>query len=159
MSHILIICTANICRSPLAEGVLRDRLAKKGFKEWVVSSAGTWAMQVRGASTNSVIVMEQAQIDISNHQSRMVDDDMLKAANLVICMESNHAEALRAEFPDQAHKIYMLTEMVGRRYNITDPYGGPLEEYQRMGRDVTELIDEGFDKIVALAQGDGLTSL
>ena len=45
-------------------------------------------------------------------------------------MEDGHAEALRAEFPAQAHKVFMLTEMIGRNYNIPDPYGGPAYEYQ-----------------------------
>lgn len=158
MSHVLFVCTANICRSPVAEGVFRNRLAKQNMSGWTVSSTGTWAMQVRGASRNSVIVMERVGIDISQHQARMVDSDMLAEADLVICMESNHAEALRAEFPSEAHKIYMLTEMIGRRYNITDPYGGPLPEYERMANDVTSLIDEGFANIVKLAQENSLTS-
>ena len=43
MAHIMVVCTANICRSPVAETLLRDRLEKEGLADWEVSSAGTWA--------------------------------------------------------------------------------------------------------------------
>ena len=71
--------------------------------------------------------------------------------DLILTMEVGHAEALRAEFPRQAHKVYMLAEMVGRTYNIADPYGGPLEEYERMYDGLAEVIDNGLDRIIALA--------
>ena len=154
MSHILIICTANICRSPVAEGLLRDRLSKRGLEDWTVSSAGTWAHETRGASVNSVKVMSEYGLDIQDHLSRMVEEKFLSEADLVLCMESGHAEALRTEFPDQAYKIYMLSAMAGQSYGVHDPYGEPLSSYQRMGAEMTGLIDGGMDRIVQLAEED-----
>jgi protein-tyrosine-phosphatase len=153
MPHVLFICTANICRSPVAEGVFRQRLEAAGLEGWTTGSAGTWAMQKRGASRNSVLVMEEDGIDIGDHQARLVSAELLDEADLVLCMESGHAEALRSEFPNVAAKIFMLSEMVGRRFSVSDPYGGSLPEYRRMADDVTEIIDEGFERIVALARG------
>lgn len=152
MAHILIICTANICRSPVAEGLLRDRLAKRGLDDWTVSSAGTWAMVKRGASENSVIVAKDYGLDISDHVARMVEESFLDEADLVLCMEDGHAEALRAEFPAQAHKVFMLTEMTGRAYSVSDPYGEPLIAYQRMAAELAGIIDGGLDRIIELAE-------
>ncbi len=152
MAHILIICTANICRSPVAEAILRDRLAKRGLEDWTVSSAGTWAMTRRGASENSVIVAREYGLDISSHQARMVEEEYLREADLVLCMEAGHAEALRAEFQGQAHKVFMLTEMAGRPYSVYDPFGEPLISYQRMAAELAGLIDGGMDRIVQLAE-------
>lgn len=152
MPHVLMICTANICRSPVAEGLLRDRLHKRGLLDWTVSSAGTWAQVERGASENSVVVMNERGLDITSHVSRMVKGEHLRQADLVLCMESGHAEALRAEFYQYAPKIHLLTEMAGRHYSISDPYGQPLTAYRLMANEVEEIIDEGVDEIIRLAE-------
>ncbi|MCL4803064.1 MAG: low molecular weight phosphotyrosine protein phosphatase [Anaerolineae bacterium] len=152
MPNVLIICTANICRSPVAAAMLQDRLRKRGLANWTVRSAGTWAIVARGASRYSIDVSRRGGLDISNHRARMVDEDQMNQADLVLTMEVGHAEALRAEFPKQAHKVYMLTEMTGHAYNVPDPYGGPLEGYEQMYDSLGELIDGGLDRIIDLAQ-------
>lgn len=154
MAHILVVCTANICRSPVAEALLRDRLDKRGFDDWTVGSAGTWAMATRGASRNSQVVMAQYGLDISNHIARMVDDSLLQEADLVLCMEEGHVEALMAEFPEQAHKVHAITAMAGPTYSVNDPFGGPLIEYERMSAELASIIDRGMDKIIVLAEGN-----
>ncbi len=151
MPHIIFVCTANICRSPVAEAVLRDRLQKRGLAEWTVSSAGTWAMMKRGASRNSVLVLAEQGLDISHHQSQLIEGRHLVAADLVVCMESGHAEALRVEFPQHAGKIFMLSEMVNCHFSVNDPYGQSLDAYQEMAQEVTELIDSGLERILELA--------
>ncbi len=152
MANILIICTANICRSPVAAALLRDRLRQRGLADWMVSSAGTWAMVSRGASRYSIEVMQRDGIDITEHRARMVEEGHMVDADLVLTMETGHAEALRAEFPGHAHKVFLLTEMLGHSYNIADPYGGPLEEYERMVIGLSDVIDQGLDQIITIAQ-------
>lgn len=152
MAHILIVCTANICRSPVAEALLRDRLQKRGLTHWQVSSAGTWASWARGASQFSIDVMASQNLDISEHRSRMIDETLLSEADLILCMETGHAEALEIEFPTYADKIFLLSEMIGKQYSIHDPYGEPLEMYQKMASELTELIDSGLARIIELAE-------
>ncbi|MEZ4511957.1 MAG: hypothetical protein R3C62_08775 [Chloroflexota bacterium] len=147
-----MVCTANICRSPVAEGLLRDRLQKRGLADWTVSSAGTWAQLKRGASQNSVIAMSERGLDISNHSAQMVEAKHLREVDLVLCMETGHAEALRAEFHQYAPKIHLLTEMAGRYYSISDPYGQSLSAYKLMANEVEEIIDEGLEEIIRLAE-------
>jgi protein-tyrosine-phosphatase len=152
MAHILVICTANICRSPVAEALLKDRLNKKGYDDWTVSSAGTWALVSRPAARNSQIVAAQQGFDISDHISRMVEEADLNRADLVLCMEEGHVEALKVEFGDQAHKIYPITAMSGAVYSINDPFGGQLHDYQVMIAELTTIIDNSFDRIIELAE-------
>jgi protein-tyrosine-phosphatase len=76
---------------------------------------------------------------------------MLEGAALVLCLAEGHAEAMRAEFPDQADKIFLLTEMVGQQYSVSDPYGGPRHAYERMVNDVTQLVEDGLPRIIELA--------
>ncbi len=111
-------------------------------------------MVQRGASRYSIEVMQRDGIDITDHRARMVEESHVRDADLVLTMEVGHAEALRAEFPEQAHKVFQLTEMIGHSYNISDPYGGPLEEYERMYSGLSEVIDLGLNQIVTLAQAN-----
>ena len=151
MAHILVVCTANICRSPVGAALLKDRLAKRGFADWIVSSAGTWAQWVRGASRFSVEVMARQGIDISGHCARMIDEGLLQQSDLVLCMEIGHVEALQYEFPAFKEKIYLLSEMTGQRFSVPDPYGEPLTQYQAMAEEVAALIDDGLERIIELA--------
>lgn len=150
--HILMICTANICRSPVAEALLRQRLSATGLSDWQVSSAGTWAEDGRAASHYSALLMAEKGQDLNQHRSRVVTGALLNEVDLVLCMESGHAEALRMEFPGDARKIYLLSEMSGHRYSIRDPYGGSLDEYRQMVRDVTAAIDAGLPRIIQLVR-------
>jgi len=151
MAHILVICTANICRSPVGEVVLHDRLVKRGLDGWTVSSAGTWAQWKRGASQHSVDLMREQGFDITGHQAQIISLEHMQQSDLILCMESGHVEALKAEFPTYAYKVYYFSEMAGQQYSITDPYGGTLDEYRRMTEELTGIIDGGLDQIIALA--------
>lgn len=152
MSRILIVCTANICRSPVVTALLQRRLHEAGHANWVVASAGTWATVSRGAARYSIQLMDEQGIDISQHQARMVDEQLIAQADLILCMELGHVEALQVEFPAHRQRIYALSEMIGKRYNIADPYGGNLNDYRVMVEEVTKILDAGFERIVALAE-------
>ena len=152
MAHILIVCTANICRSPVAMVLLRDRLEGRGLSDWTVSSAGTWAMVQRGAATYSRAAMAQVGLDLDDHVARMVEEAYLRDADLVLCMEEGHVEALQNEFPQYADRVYLISEMAGPGYSVADPYGGQYVEYQRMAAEIAGIIDRGLDRIIALAE-------
>lgn len=152
MPHILIVCTANICRSPVGELVLRDRLEAQGFENWQVSSAGTWAQLARSAAQVNIDLMAEQGFDLSQHRAQMVTEAHLAEADLILCMTSSHAEALRAEFPQHADRIYLMSEMIGHRFDVLDPYGGPRDGYERMIKEVSGLVDDGLARIIELAQ-------
>jgi protein-tyrosine phosphatase len=158
MAHVLIVCTANICRSPLVEAMLRQKLQINGYKDWVVSSAGTWAEWERPAARYSQKIAQRIGLDLADHVAKMITPDMMATADLVLVMTGNHKEALQIDFKDQSDKVFLMSEMVGRSYNIVDPYGGPPEGYEEMYRDVSRLLDQGFDNIVALASGDAVVA-
>jgi len=151
MPHVLVICTANICRSPVVEAILRARLWDAGYGDWQVSSAGTLALPGYPAATESVAVAAARGLDISRHESRRVEEHHLEACTLALCMELGHREALHVEYPAHRHKVRLLTEMVGGYEEVEDPIGGPPEEYERMAREVTDLVDRGLPQIVELA--------
>ena len=163
MAHILVVCTANICRSPVVEALIRERLVRSGRDAWTVSSAGTLAINGYPASRFSVEVLAERGLRIEGHSSRCAEQDDIAKADLVLCMESGHAEALRIENPQHRERIFLLTEMVDDDRDVADPYGGPRDGYERMIDLVTRLVDDGFQRIVALGgrhaeQRDGAAS-
>jgi protein-tyrosine phosphatase len=159
MPEILVICTANICRSPVVEALLRDRLTGTDLNnepeadaDWRVSSAGTLAWPGHSAADFSIEVMTERGFDLSEHRSQRAEAHHLATADLVLCMEWGHKEALQIEFPDHRDKIFLLTEMVGNMDEVADPIGGPRVEYEQMIDEVTQLIDDGLPHILQIAR-------
>ena len=153
MPSILFVCTGNICRSPMAMGLLRQRLAQRGAGDpWRVESAGTWAPEGSPASEHGVTVMAQRGIDISQHRARRVSRELLAQFDLILTMERGQAEALVVEFPEFAERIYMLSEMVGEDWDLFDPIGEPVEAYLAAADALEEVLDRGLERILELAQ-------
>lgn len=152
MANILIVCTANVCRSPVAEALLRDRLNKHGLEDWHVGSAGTWATMGQPASYYSVEILSEEGLDIAGHSSRAIDGQIIEESDLVLCMELGHVEALKAEFPQHASRIYALSEMIGELYSVHDPIGGPRPAYEKMVAELTRLIEDGLPRIIKRAR-------
>ena len=152
MPTILIVCTANICRSPMAMVLLERKIQEEQVPgNWIVRSAGTWARDGFAASKHGSDLMTEWGMDLSDHSSMVVNKEMLSETDLVLTMESGHKEALRAEFFEAADRIYMLSEMVGYQAEVRDPYGGSKVEYLETAQELRSYVDEGFDKIIRLA--------
>jgi len=152
MPRILVVCTGNICRSPAAQTLLAHQLAQVGLDDWVVESAGTWALDGRPATPHMVDLMAGRGLDLTAHRARSVNRRFIEQADLVLVMTHSHAEALRYEFPDQADKILLFSEMASaQHYDIQDPYGGSLADYRAGVAQLTNLVEQGWERIVALA--------
>ncbi len=153
MATVLIICTGNLCRSPMVAALLADRLARDpDRRDWRVASAGVWAFGGRPASVFAVEEMRERGIDMRAHRSQPVTRELVETADLVLAMTRNHVEALEVAFPDQAAKVHLLSTVVGRGHDIADPYGGSRTEYATIARDLDALVEAGYDRIVTLAE-------
>jgi protein-tyrosine phosphatase len=152
MPNVLFVCTANICRSPVAEVLFADWLRRHAIPgEWRVGSAGTWAEDGLPATSHSRSLLAQQGLDLSLHRARRVTAELLAETDLVLCMTGAHQEALRAEFPHLAARIHLLSAMAGVPYDIADPYGGPRAGYAAMVAELRDLIERGGDQIVVTA--------
>jgi protein-tyrosine phosphatase len=108
---ILVVCTGNTCRSPMAEVLLRHHLAAAGV-DLAVESAGTLGWGDRPATDKAVAVMAEHGVDLSGHVSRRMDTAMVNAADLVVAMTRVHAWAVVAREADAAERTFLLDEAV-----------------------------------------------
>ena len=152
MSLILVACTANVCRSPMAAGLLCHRLAatKAGTRHRVLS-AGVWAEDDEPASGNAVATMAERGIDISGHRSHSLTTEEVAGAELILVMTHEHARMIRQTWPQYAWKVHLLSEMTGKRRDVEDPYGGSIEEYHACADTMARYINGGLERILELA--------
>jgi protein-tyrosine-phosphatase len=151
--NVLFVCTANQCRSPMAEALLRSLVVQRGEADcWIVQSVGTWAEPGRPATQLSQTVMQRRGIDLANHRSRAIDAEVLAVASIVLVMTRHHQEAILAEFPEARRKVYMLSQLIDRSFDVEDPYGGSLEDYEACAADLQNILTDGYDRLVELIE-------
>ena len=152
MVAILIVCTANICRSPMAEAILKKLVSERqDVGQWNIESAGTWALDGNPPAFLSKYVMEMMGMDISSKKSQSVNLKLLKNFDLVLTMEEEHKQWLKEQYGESGDRVYMLSEMVGEIIDIPDPIGGELFEYKEVAELLQKIITDGFERIYQLA--------
>jgi protein-tyrosine phosphatase len=109
---ILVVCTGNICRSPMAEELLRHHLETHGIASIRVESAGVQAWNGNEAMPEAVQALREVGLDISTHLSRALDQAMLEHADLILAMAVGHRDFV-AQFDREAFaRTFTLKELV-----------------------------------------------
>jgi len=142
----------------MAMGLLRAKVAG-GTEEWRVESAGIWAQRGLPPASYTVEMLLKRGIDLSDYGSRAVTSEMIQDFYLILVMERNQREALRSAFPLHASKIFMLSEMIGKKLDIVDPIGGTLADFEDTAREIEQILEKGYVRIRKLAAGGKTASL
>ncbi len=122
------------------------------LNDWQVDSAGTWAGDGLLPMASAIDAMSARGIDVSEHQSKPIDEVQLKDFQLILVMERGHQEAIRLEFPEVADRVYLLSEMTGSAYEVDDPVTGTLRDHSHAADVIEQLLAAGFDQIEKLSE-------
>jgi protein-tyrosine-phosphatase len=112
MASILIVCTGNICRSPMAEGILRQLLAERGAGHIRVESAGVAGWQDSPPTEEAIMAMLERGIDITSHMARRLGRLMIDSADLIVAMTTDHRDAVARVSQGAAARTFTLKELV-----------------------------------------------
>ena len=136
---ILMVCLGNICRSPLAEGILQSKLPK-GF---IVDSAGTTDMHKgKHPDDRSIETGQKYNVDISQQRSRPFKTEDFEEFDHIYCMDQNNLEDVLslAKTHAQRNKVSLILE---NNQEVPDPYWGGSKDFD----DVYQLLDKACDRI------------
>lgn len=149
---VLIVCTGNTCRSPMAELLMRHRLSQMlecrpddledhGF---AVRSAGLAASAGCPASSESVAVMREHGLDLGKHEAQPLTDQLVRHADLILTMTAGHWQNVVERWPHAAERTHML---LPEQVDVVDPIGRAVDAYRRCAEQIRQGVDFHAERI------------
>ena len=138
-----MVCTGNICRSPMATGLLQNLMPADLRKITELSSAGTHALHGQQAAAPAIQAMIQLGFDIRQHRARQLTPEIGRRADLLVAMETMHLGFIKRLHIWNRPHMRLLGEFGPNPDvpEIEDPYGGPLQAYQACIENMRPCID------------------
>jgi protein-tyrosine phosphatase len=150
---VLLVCTGNTCRSPMAEMLLKQALAERlrcsiekleenGF---FVMSAGISAAAGSPPSIEAVDVLMQQGLDLTQHESRPLTDQLVRHADLILTMTDGHRSAIVEHWPEAANRVELL---LPNECDVADPIGRPLEVYEKCAQEIKRGVSLVAERLI-----------
>jgi ribose 5-phosphate isomerase B len=155
--NVLVVCSGNICRSPMAAAYLRDRLSASSMGHIAVDSAGTLGIEDVPAADEAIEAMREIGVDLSGHRSHGLTATDLETSAIVLAMDREHLKHAALQEPSCAGKCHLLRafengpEPSPDAPDLADPIGLSIEAFRRGRETIRACIDH---LVVALERGD-----
>jgi L-threonylcarbamoyladenylate synthase len=139
--NVVFVCTGNICRSPMGEGILKAMVKKTKFKDiFYIQSAGTLDLGPLPAHDFSLKIADDNEVDLSSHKAKQISKQIVDDASIIFCMAMNHLHYLKKHYPQQKHKFYLLKDWKREKPlavpSIADPIGHELKYFEKTYSDI-----------------------
>jgi tRNA threonylcarbamoyl adenosine modification protein (Sua5/YciO/YrdC/YwlC family) len=149
---IVIVCTGNTCRSPMAEALMRRLIAQRlgcateevEERGVIVASAGVSASPGVGAAPEAVDVMRQMGLDLSRHESQPLNDKLIRHADMVLALTNAHRQAIVRRWPEAGARTMVMRLDGG---DIEDPIGASFEVYEQCAAQIEAALRQRVERL------------
>jgi tRNA threonylcarbamoyl adenosine modification protein (Sua5/YciO/YrdC/YwlC family) len=144
---VVLVCTGNTCRSPMAEVLLKKRIAERlgctiaelDDRGLVIMSAGLNAPPGGRSAAEAIQAMQQRGLDLTQHESQPLSERIVRFADVILTMTRGHREAILEHWPDAEPRVHLISRGKG---DVADPIGGPLDLYCRCADDLDSYLEQ-----------------
>ena len=150
---VMFICTGNICRSAMADWMLKSKLKEERIEQVQVFSSGIYAQDGDTSTYEAIEVMKEVGIDLKKHRATNTRNSNIQEMDLILGMTNSHKEELMHMYPNLKDKIFTLKEYVGynvdghEKINIKDPWSYGIAVYRFCLSEIEECINSLIAKI------------
>ena len=150
--RVMFVCTGNICRSAMAEGILK-KLVKENNLNIEVCSCGVYAGDGDYASFNAIEAAKYYDVDISNHKATNIRNSQIEEMDIILCATNSHKNVVISMYPNLMNKVYTMKEYAGldkdgKDMDVKDPWGYDMETYRRCIQEISLCIEKIIEKIL-----------
>lgn len=138
--NILVVCVGNICRSPMAEALLKQRYPSKN-----IDSAGVGALVGHPADPAALEIMTAQQLDITKHVAKQLDENLAKKADIIFTMSDGQTKWIEERWPFCRGKTFKLGHWKNK--DIADPYKHEMSAFKTAYQDIVDSLEQWVDKI------------
>ena len=147
----MFICTGNICRSAMAEGMLRKMLQEKKI-EAEIYSCGIYAETGDEPTYNAIDAMKDYDVNITSHKATNIRDSKIKEMDIILCATNSHKQNVLYLYPELKGKVYTMKEYAGidkdgQDLDIKDPWGYDLNVYKHCAKEIQECLEKIVEKL------------
>lgn len=130
---------------------IMEKIAVENDLDVLIESAGLFANVGGKASENAVKALDEMGIDLTFHQTKPITEELIEKSDLILTMTEAHKELLK---PIAGNDVYTLKEYGGGSGDISDPYGGDIEEYRETAREIYDALVDVAEKIADIQNGN-----